>query len=54
VGEAAGNAVVGASGAAGRAIKAAKDAKIGERAAHKAGKAWRDSVKAFQDGMSGE
>lgn len=52
--EAAGNAVVGASGAAGRAIKAAKDSKIAERAAHKAGKTWRDSVKAFRDGMTGE
>lgn len=53
-GEIAGAAVIGASGATGRAIKAAKDAQIGERAADKVGKTWRDSVKAFREGMDGD
>ena len=54
VGEIAGNAVVTASAATGRAIKAAKDAQIGERAADKVGKTWRDSVKAFREGRNGD
>lgn len=54
VGEMAGNAVVNASGATGRAIKAAKDAQIAERAADTVGKTWRDSVKAFREGMDGD
>jgi len=54
VGEIAGNAVVNAGAATGRAIKAAKDAQIGERAADKVGKTWRDSVKAFREGMDGD
>jgi hypothetical protein len=53
-GEIAGNAVIGASAATGRAIKAAKDAQIGARAVHKVGKTWRDSVKAFREGMDGD
>jgi hypothetical protein len=52
--DAAGDAVINASGATGRAIKAAKESRIPERAAHKAGKTWHDSVKAFREGMNGD
>jgi hypothetical protein len=53
-GEAAGGAVTAASGAVGRAIKAARESRIPERAAHKAGKTWYDSVQAFREGMNGD
>lgn len=51
VGEAVGDAVVAAGSAAGRAIKAVKDSQIAEKAARRVGSTWRDSIKAFKDGM---
>lgn len=43
--------VMAASGATGRAIKAAADAKVVERTAKRVRNTWRDSVKAFREGM---
>ena len=51
VGDAVEGAVVSAGSAAGRAIKAVKDTQIAEKAARSVGATWRDSVKAFKDGM---
>lgn len=51
LGESVGNAVVGASAAAGRAIKAVADAKVAEKTVKRVKNTWRDSVKAFHDGM---
>jgi hypothetical protein len=53
-GEVVGDAVVHAGEAAGRAIKAVKDSKVAEKAARSVGTTWRDSVKAFKDGMKGD
>jgi hypothetical protein len=54
VGEIVGDAVVRASTAAGRAIKVVKESDVAGKAARKAGATWRDSVKAFKDGMKGD
>ncbi len=51
VGDAVGGAVVAAGAATGRAIKAVKDSQVVEKAARSVGSTWRDSVKAFRDGM---
>jgi uncharacterized protein YrrD len=48
---AAGEAIVGASGAAGRAIRAVADADIAKRATDRAKRTWRESAKAFREGM---
>lgn len=48
---AAGDAIVGASGATGRAIKAVADSDIAKRTADRAKRTWRESAKAFRDGM---
>jgi sporulation protein YlmC with PRC-barrel domain len=48
---AAGSAVVGASGATGKAIRAVAQADLAKRATSKARNTWRDSVRAFRDGM---
>ena len=50
-GDAVGEAVVRAGAATGRAIKAVKDSKVAEKAARSVGATWRDSIKAFKDGM---
>jgi hypothetical protein len=49
--EAVGDAVVKAGAVAGRAIKAVKDSHVAENAARSVGSTWRDSVRAFKDGM---
>jgi PRC-barrel domain len=49
-----GEGVVGASGATGRAIRTVAQADIPKRAAERAKRTWRDSVKAFRDGMKDE
>lgn len=46
-----GEAVVDASGAAGRAIRAVSEADLPKRAVSSVKRTWRDSVKAFRDGM---
>jgi sporulation protein YlmC with PRC-barrel domain len=51
---AAGEAVVGASGATGRAIRAVADSDISKRAADRAKRTWRDTAKAFREGMKGD
>lgn len=51
LGESVEEAVVGASGAAGRAIKAVTDAKVAEKTVDRVKGTWRDSIKAFKDGM---
>jgi uncharacterized protein YrrD len=51
VGAAVGDSVVAASGAAGRAIKAVADSNIAEKAAARVKGTWRDTVKAFREGM---
>jgi hypothetical protein len=43
--------VVRASGAAGRAIKAVKDSNVAEQTARRVGSTWRDTIKAFKDGL---
>jgi len=48
------DAVVKAGGAAGRAIKAVKDSEIAEKAARSVGATWRETMKAFKDGMKGD
>jgi len=48
---AAGDAVVEASGAAGRTIRAAAESDISQRAAATVKRTWRDSAKAFREGM---
>lgn len=52
VGRAVEDTVVAASGATGRAIKAVADAKVAERTAKRVRTTWRDTIKAFKDGMS--
>jgi hypothetical protein len=44
--------VVKAGSAAGRAIKAVKDSEIVEKTARSVGGTWRDTMKAFKDGMN--
>jgi len=44
--------VIAASHATGRAIKAVSDAKVTEKAVHRVRGTWRDSVKAFREGMN--
>jgi sporulation protein YlmC with PRC-barrel domain len=48
---AAGEAIVGASGATGCAIKAVADSEVTKRATDRAKRTWRESAKAFRDGM---
>jgi uncharacterized protein YrrD len=52
VGRAVEDTVVAASGATGRAIKAVSDAKVAERTAKRVRTTWRDTIKAFKEGMS--
>jgi hypothetical protein len=54
VGDIVGEKVVQASSAAGRAIKAVKESQVAEKAVRRVGSTWRDSVKAFKDGMKDE
>jgi len=54
LGEQVGDVVVSASGAAGRAIKAVSDSKVAEKTTARVKSTWRDSVKAFRDGMKDE
>ncbi len=51
---AAGEAIVGASGATGRAIKAVTDSEIAKSAADRAKRTWRESARAFREGMKGD
>lgn len=53
-GDVVGDAVVAAGAATGRAIKAVKDTKVVEKATSSVSSTWRDSVKAFKDGMKDE
>ena len=46
--------VIAASHATGRAIKAVSDSKVTEKAARRVRSTWRDSVKAFREGMNDE
>jgi sporulation protein YlmC with PRC-barrel domain len=50
-GDAIGERVVAASGATGRVIKAAADAEVAQRTVRRVRNTWRDSVKAFREGM---
>lgn len=54
VGQAASDTVVAASGATGRAIRAASEAEVVKKAAKRVRHTWRDTVKAFRDGMDGD
>lgn len=54
VGEVVEDAVVRAGGAAGKAIKAVKESQLADKAARSVGTTWRDTVKAFKDGMKDE
>lgn len=51
VGEIVGEKVVQVGAAAGRAIRVVKDSKVAEKAARRVGSTWRDSIKAFKEGM---
>lgn len=51
VARAAGEAVVEASGAAGRTIRAAAESDVARRATRGVRRTWRDSVRAFREGM---
>jgi sporulation protein YlmC with PRC-barrel domain len=51
---AAGEAIVGASGATGRAIRVVTDSEIAKRATDRAKRTWRESAKAFREGMKGD
>lgn len=54
VGRAVEDTVVAASGATGRAIKAVADAKVAERTVKRVRSTWRDTIKAFKEGMKDE
>jgi hypothetical protein len=53
-GDAVEDAVVRAGGAAGKAIRSVKESQLAEKAVRSVGTTWRDTVKAFKDGMKDE